>query len=92
MSSQTDKPVELGSAHGNWFTQVGWRHLVAWIAIILALFPILFAFTGGVDGFMFAASPVMVAFVLCIAVRVSEICTGVSGGKGVLRPAIPTRQ
>ena len=35
--------------------------------IVAPLFPILFAFTGGVDGFMFAASPIFVAFVLCIA-------------------------
>ena len=51
------------------------RSLTGWLRdprylrqlVVAPLFPILFAFTGGVDGFMFAASPVMVAFVLCIA-------------------------
>jgi len=51
------------------------RSLTGWLRdprylrqlIVAPLFPILFAFTGGVDGFMFAASPIMVAFVLCIA-------------------------
>ncbi|MBN9178252.1 MAG: hypothetical protein J0I43_12925 [Microbacterium sp.] len=35
--------------------------------ILVPLFPILFAFTGGIDGFLFPASALLVAFVLCIA-------------------------
>jgi len=50
------------------------RSLTGWLRdprylrqlIVVPLFPLLFAFTGGVDGFMFAASPLLVAFVLCI--------------------------
>ena len=51
------------------------RSLTGWLRdprylrqlIVAPLFPILFAFTGGVDGFLFVASPVFVALVLCIA-------------------------
>lgn len=50
------------------------RSLTGWLRdprylrqlVVVPLFPILFAFTGGVDGFMFAASPLLVAFVLCL--------------------------
>ena len=38
----TPEVVRLGSARGNWFQQVGWRHLVAVVALIFGLFPILF--------------------------------------------------
>ncbi len=34
--------VALGSAGGNWFRRVGWRHLVAVVAVFFAVFPILF--------------------------------------------------
>lgn len=34
--------VRLGSARGNWFKRVGWRHLVGVIALVFALFPVLF--------------------------------------------------
>lgn len=34
--------VRLGSAHGGWFRQVGWRHLVGIVALFFAFFPILF--------------------------------------------------
>lgn len=37
-----DKVVKLGSAKGGWFRQVGWRHIVGIIALIFAIFPILF--------------------------------------------------
>lgn len=51
------------------------RSLTAWLRdprylrqlIFVPLFPVLFAFTGGVDGFLFGFSPVVVALVLCIA-------------------------
>lgn len=51
------------------------RSLTGWLRdprylrqlIVVPLFPLLFAFTGGIDGFLFAASPLLVAFVLCIA-------------------------
>ncbi|GAA1640452.1 hypothetical protein [Microbacterium flavum] len=35
--------------------------------IFVPLFPLLFAFTGGIEGFLFSASAVLVALVLCIA-------------------------
>lgn len=41
----TDGPpevVRLGSARGNWFRRVGWRHLVGVLALVFALFPVLF--------------------------------------------------
>ena len=34
--------VRLGSAKGSWFRQVGWRHIVGVIALLFALFPIVF--------------------------------------------------
>lgn len=34
--------VRLGSARGNWFQRTGWRHLVGILALIFAIFPILF--------------------------------------------------
>ncbi len=36
------KVVKLGSAKGGWFRQVGWRHIVGIIALVFAIFPILF--------------------------------------------------
>lgn len=35
-------PVQLGSAKGSWWSQVGWRHLVGVIALFFGLFPIIF--------------------------------------------------
>ncbi|MBN9214087.1 MAG: hypothetical protein ABS62_12330 [Microbacterium sp. SCN 70-200] len=35
--------------------------------IVVPLFPVLFAFSAGIDGFMFVASPIFGAFILCIA-------------------------
>lgn len=51
------------------------RSLTGWLRdprylrqlIVVPIFPVLFAFTGGTQGFMFAASAVFVAFILCIA-------------------------
>jgi arabinogalactan oligomer/maltooligosaccharide transport system permease protein len=39
-----DQPevVRLGSAQGSWWRQVGWRHLVAVLALLFGLFPIVF--------------------------------------------------
>jgi hypothetical protein len=34
--------VRLGSARGGWFRRVGWRHVVAVLALAFSLFPILF--------------------------------------------------
>lgn len=34
--------VTLGSAKGNWFQRVGWRHLIGILALIFAIFPVLF--------------------------------------------------
>jgi arabinogalactan oligomer/maltooligosaccharide transport system permease protein len=38
----TTEVVRLGGAHGSWFRQVGWRHLVGVVALFFAIFPILF--------------------------------------------------
>jgi arabinogalactan oligomer/maltooligosaccharide transport system permease protein len=35
-------PVSLGSARGNWFKRVGWRHLLGVVALAFAIFPVLF--------------------------------------------------
>ncbi len=39
-----DKPVRprRRRSFGRWFTDTGWRHLVAWVAIVFALFPLLY--------------------------------------------------
>lgn len=36
------EPIRLGSAKGSWFSQVGWRYLVALVALVFAIFPVLF--------------------------------------------------
>ena len=41
--------VRLGSAKGGWWRQVGWRHLVAWIALLFGLFPILFLISAAIN-------------------------------------------
>ncbi|WP_236006660.1 sugar ABC transporter permease [Nakamurella leprariae] len=41
-SGQSGHVVRLGSARGNWFRRVGWRHVVGVIALFFAIFPILF--------------------------------------------------
>lgn len=41
-TATADDVVALGGAGGNWFMRIGWRHLVAIIAIFFAVFPILF--------------------------------------------------
>lgn len=51
------------------------RSLTAWVRdprylrqlLVVPLFPVLFAFAGGTDGFLFAACPVVIALVLAIA-------------------------
>ncbi|WP_231860817.1 hypothetical protein [Microbacterium laevaniformans] len=51
------------------------RSLTAWLRdprylrqlLIVPLFPLLFAFTSGIDGFMFSSSAVLVALVLCLS-------------------------
>lgn len=75
------------------------RSLTGWLRdprylrqlIVAPLFPILFAFTGGVDGFMFAASPIFVAFVLCIA-GYSDISYDGTAFASVLSSGIRGRQ
>lgn len=39
-----DKPVRQRRrrSFGRWFTDTGWRHIVAWVAIVFALFPLLY--------------------------------------------------
>jgi arabinogalactan oligomer / maltooligosaccharide transport system permease protein len=41
-SQEPQEVVRLGSAKGSWWRQVGWRHLVAIIALFFGLFPIVF--------------------------------------------------
>ncbi len=41
-STAPDQPIVLGSAKGSWFAQVGWRYLIALIALAFAIFPALF--------------------------------------------------
>ena len=75
------------------------RSLTGWLRdprylrqlIVAPLFPVLFAFTGGVDGFMFAASPIFVAFVLCIA-GYSDISYDGTAFASVLSSGIRGRQ
>lgn len=35
-----DPPVQRRASFGRWFRRVGWRHLVAWVALGFALFPV----------------------------------------------------
>jgi len=46
---QKEAVVRLGSAKGGWWRQVGWRHLVAWVALFFGLFPILFLFSAAIN-------------------------------------------
>jgi arabinogalactan oligomer/maltooligosaccharide transport system permease protein len=41
-TQEPQEVVRLGSAKGSWWRQVGWRHLVAVIALFFGLFPIVF--------------------------------------------------
>jgi arabinogalactan oligomer / maltooligosaccharide transport system permease protein len=41
--------VRLGSSKGNWFRQVGWRHLVGIVALVYAIFPILFVISAALN-------------------------------------------
>jgi arabinogalactan oligomer/maltooligosaccharide transport system permease protein len=41
--------VVLGSAQGSWFQQVGWRHLVGFVALVFAIFPILFVLSASIN-------------------------------------------
>ena len=77
-ASRTVKPGALGLFGVMPTGGVGatWaRSLTGWLRdprylrqlIIAPLFPVLFAFTSGTEGVMFAASPVLVAFVLCVS-------------------------
>jgi arabinogalactan oligomer/maltooligosaccharide transport system permease protein len=49
---ESGKPAEvvrLGSAQGNWFRRVGWRHLVGVLALAFSLFPILFVLSSALN-------------------------------------------
>ena len=46
---QNEAVVRLGSAKGGWWRQVGWRHLIAWVALFFGLFPILFLFSAAIN-------------------------------------------
>ena len=34
---------------GRWFADKGWRHVVAWLAIIFALFPLMYIFSASLN-------------------------------------------
>ena len=46
---QKEAVVRLGSSKGGWWRQVGWRHLVAWVALFFGLFPILFVVSAAIN-------------------------------------------
>jgi arabinogalactan oligomer/maltooligosaccharide transport system permease protein len=46
---QQQEVVRLGSARGGWWRQVGWRHLIAWVALFFGLFPILFLISAAIN-------------------------------------------
>jgi arabinogalactan oligomer/maltooligosaccharide transport system permease protein len=46
---QKEAVVRLGSAKGGWWRQVGWRHLIAWVALFFGLFPILFLISAAIN-------------------------------------------
>jgi arabinogalactan oligomer / maltooligosaccharide transport system permease protein len=48
-ADQQPEVVRLGSAKGGWWRQVGWRHLVAWVALFFGLFPILFLISAAIN-------------------------------------------
>lgn len=48
-NSEPPAPVVLGSAKGSWLTQVGWRHLIAVLAILFSLFPVLFVVSAALN-------------------------------------------
>jgi arabinogalactan oligomer / maltooligosaccharide transport system permease protein len=41
--------VQLGSAKGNWFQQVGWRHLVGIVMFLFGIFPIVFVVSAALN-------------------------------------------
>jgi arabinogalactan oligomer/maltooligosaccharide transport system permease protein len=41
--------VRLGSAQGSWWSQVGWRYLIALIALVFAIFPALFILSAALN-------------------------------------------
>lgn len=49
MSPAPAAPVVLGSAHGSWMRRLGWRHLVAILAIVYAMFPIVFVVSAALN-------------------------------------------
>lgn len=62
--------MPTGGVGATWARSLtGWLRDPRYLRQLIAapLFPVLFAFTGGIDGVMFAASPILVAFVLCIS-------------------------
>ncbi|MFT3798681.1 hypothetical protein [Microbacterium sp.] len=74
------------------------RSLTAWLRdprylrqlLVIPLFPVLFAITGGVEGMMFAASAVLAAFVLAIACY-TDISYDGTAFASVLATGIPGR-
>ncbi|MEV1290442.1 sugar ABC transporter permease [Micromonospora sp. NPDC049679] len=50
MSTATVRgPVANRNTRGRWFVRVGWRHLVALLALVFSLFPILFVFSAALN-------------------------------------------
>jgi len=46
------KPIVAGpdKVHGvRWWRELGWRHLVAWIAIVYAVIPVMYVFSASIN-------------------------------------------
>jgi arabinogalactan oligomer / maltooligosaccharide transport system permease protein len=48
-SAEAPQVARLGSAQGNWFRRVGWRHLVGVLALAFSIFPILFVLSSALN-------------------------------------------
>jgi arabinogalactan oligomer/maltooligosaccharide transport system permease protein len=48
-SAAAPQVARLGSARGNWFRRVGWRHLVGVLALAFSIFPILFVLSSALN-------------------------------------------
>lgn len=49
MTTTVDAPLVRKKSFGRWFRQVGWKHLVGWIVIIYAVFPLVYVFSGSLN-------------------------------------------
>ena len=40
---------KTGLRGGRWFTEVGWKHIVAWIMIAICVFPLLYVLSASLN-------------------------------------------